>query len=38
MKILGKTFTFDISELQIQDDDRVYLNIINSDDQILYEY
>ena len=35
---VGKTFTFDISELQIQDDDRVYLNIINSDDQILYEY
>ena len=35
---LGKSFTFDISELQIQDDSRVYLNITNSDDQILYKY
>lgn len=34
----NKTLTFDISELQIQDDNRVYLNITNSDDQILYEY
>ena len=34
----SKTLTFDISELQIQDDNSVYLNITNSDDQILYEY
>lgn len=33
-----KTLTFDISELQIQDDNKVNLNITNSDDQILYEY
>ena len=36
--VLGKTLTFDISELQILDDNQVYLNITNSDDQILYEY
>ena len=34
----GKTLTFDISELQILDDNQVYLNITNSDDQILYQY
>jgi hypothetical protein len=34
----SKTLTFDISELQILDDNQVYLNITNSDDQILYEY
>lgn len=36
--VLGKTLTFDISELQILDDNQVYLNITNSDDQILYQY
>ena len=34
----NKILTFDISELQITDDNQVYLNITNSDDQILYEY
>ena len=34
----NKTLTFDISNLQIQDDNRIYLNITNSGDQILYEY
>jgi hypothetical protein len=34
----NKILTFDISELQISDDNQVYLNITNSDDQILYVY
>ena len=34
----NKTLTFDISNLQIQDENRIYLNITNSGDQILYEY
>ena len=34
----NKTLTFDISNLQIQDDNRIYLNITNSGDQILYQY
>ena len=34
----SKTLTFDITELQILDDNQVYLNITNSVDQILYEY
>ncbi|PZD76815.1 hypothetical protein DNG35_10685 [Mesonia sp. K7] len=34
----SKTYTFDISELQIPNDSEVNLNITNSDDQILYEY
>jgi hypothetical protein len=33
-----KTLTFDISELQILDDNQINLNITNSGDQILYEY
>ena len=33
-----KTLTFDISELQIPNENQVYLNITNSGDQILYEY
>jgi hypothetical protein len=32
------TLIFDISELQILDDNQIYLNITNSNDQILYEY
>jgi len=35
--VIGKEFTFDITELQVSDN-KVYLNIINSGDQILYEY
>lgn len=34
----NKTMTFDISKLQIQNKNQVYLNITNSDDKILYEY
>ncbi len=33
-----KTLSFDISELQISNNNQVYLNINNSNDQILYEY
>lgn len=36
--VLSKTLTFDISELQINNSNSVYLNIKNSDDKILYEY
>jgi len=35
---LPRVSTFDISELQIPGDNSVYLNIVNSGDQILYEY
>lgn len=35
---LPRVSTFDISELQIPGDNRVFLNIVNSGDQILYEY
>lgn len=34
----SKTLTFDISELQVLNNNKVYLNITNSVDQILYEY
>lgn len=36
--VVGKTVTFNISELQLQEGNQVYLNITNSDSQILYQY
>lgn len=35
---LTQAITFDISDLQIPDNKRVSLNIVNSGDQVLYEY
>jgi hypothetical protein len=38
LAVITKVSSFDISGLQISDDNRVLLNITNSGDQILYEY
>ncbi|MEZ5106331.1 MAG: hypothetical protein R2757_17650 [Draconibacterium sp.] len=35
---IGKEITFDISDLRVNNGDKVLLNLTNSGDQILYEY
>lgn len=38
LAVISKTATFDLTPLQVVNENEVYLNIINSDEQILYEY
>ncbi|GGE37487.1 hypothetical protein [Psychroflexus planctonicus] len=36
--VISKTFSFDLTELQVPESNQVNLNLTNSGDQILYEY